>query len=145
MRLMELPSPARFLTAALRAVDTDRRAMTAWEDGEMLALSDAVGLRRDAAVRLAACLLLLLREARHPLRLRPVGCCCASPDEIALVGAFGAMQVGRPWEAQRLLAAWLPARRRVQGIALLAIAARDLAAFGYTVTGVCAGPGRGTA
>ena len=125
-----LPPPARLVIAALRAARLDLARSSAWEDGELLALCDAAGLRRDAAARLGACVVLLLREARSPPCVGPPGSAGVTGDELALVEAIAAMQAGRPWQAQQVVRRWLPTRRQVQGIALLAVPARDLAVVG---------------
>jgi hypothetical protein len=135
-----LPGPARFLVSALRAAAADRACGATWDEGELIALCDAVGLRRDAAARIGACLVLLLRESRPAPCLRPFGCGGVAADELALLAAFAAMQEGRPWQAQRAVAVRLPPNRRVQGVAMLALAARDLAEAGLAL-GSCDGAG----
>jgi hypothetical protein len=97
---------------------------------EYEALCEVCGLAAAGAQRLATLLGFLGREARAPLRLGRPGCCCATADEVALCHAVGALQAGAPWLVWPVLDRWLPARRRVQGIALLALAAADLAAAG---------------
>jgi hypothetical protein len=129
-RLAALPPRARFFVAALRAGQADLRQGCPWEDGELLALCDAVGLGRAAAGRLGACIAFLMREACSPPRLAPPGCPCATPDELALAGAVVALPDAAPPvpESRRAVAGRLPARRRVQGAVLLALASQDLAA-----------------
>jgi hypothetical protein len=112
----------RFLVEAARA-----HALCCEEYG---ALCEVCGLAPASAQRLATLLGFLARETRVPLRLGPPGCRCASADEVALCHAVGAMQTGAPWLVWPVLDRWLPARRRVQGIALLALAASDLASAG---------------
>jgi hypothetical protein len=132
-RLAALPPRARLFVAALRAGQADLRRGCPWEEGELLALCDAVGLDRAAAGRLGACVAFLLREARSPPRLAPPGCPRATPDELALAAAVVALPpdaaAPAPEESRRaVVAGRLPARRRVQGAVLLALASRDLAA-----------------
>jgi hypothetical protein len=113
----------RFLVEAARAEAASAE--------EYAALCEVCGLGPAGAQRLATLLGFLAREARAPLRLGPPGCRCASADEAALCHAVGAMQAGAPWLVWPVLERWLPARRRVQGIALLALSAADLAAAGF--------------
>lgn len=119
-----LPPAARLLIAACRAGQADLRAGAGWEEGELLALCDAAGLRRCAAARLGAFVHLLLREAAAPPGLAPPGCACLSAAETALAAALAG-----PPAARRSLGGWWPARRRVQGMTLLVLAAEDLAAW----------------
>jgi len=97
---------------------------------EYAALCEVCGLAPAGAQRLSALLAFLAGEGRAPLRLGPPGCGCTSADEAALCRAVGALQSGAPWLVWPVLDRWLPARRRVPGIALLALAAADLAAAG---------------
>ena len=136
-RLATLPPRARFVVAALRAGWADLRCGSPWEDGELLALCDAVGLGRAAAARLGACVTFLLRESSGAAagphggdgaapRLAPLGYPCATPDELALVRAMDPGLGDAAPRARRAVAARLPARRRVQGLVLLTLAAQDL-------------------
>lgn len=122
--LRHLPPEARLLVAACRAGQADLRAGAAWEEGELLALCDAAGLRRCAAARLGALVHVLLREAASPPCLAPPGCACLSAAETALAAALAG-----PPAARRSLAGWWPARRHVQGMTLLVLAAQDLTAW----------------
>lgn len=127
--LRHLPPEARLLVAAIRAGQADLRAGRAFEEGEMLALCDAVGLRRCAAARLGAFVCFLLREAAaHPPTLAPQGCCGLTAAEMVLAAAVAGPEAAER-AARRIVAGWWPMRRRIQGIALLALAAQDLAAW----------------
>ena len=127
--LRHLPPGARLLVAACRAGQADLRAGTPWEEGELLALCDAVGLRRCAAARLGAFVCFLLREAAaHPPGLAPQGCCRVSVAEGLLAAAVSGPSAAER-DARRIIATWWPMRRRIQGLALLALAAQDLAAW----------------
>ncbi len=124
-----LPPEARLLVAAVRAGQADLRNGTPWEEGEMLALCDAVGLRRCAAARLGAFVCFLLREAAaHPPALAPQGCCGLTAAERTLAAAVSGPDAAER-AARRIVAGWWPMRRRIQGIALLALAVQDLAAW----------------
>ena len=127
--LRDLPPPGRLFVAALRAGRTDLRTGCAWADGELLALCDAAGLRRCAAARVGACAAFLLREATvDPLCLGASGCAGVTGSETALAAAIA----GSPpavHAARRMVAGWLPVRRRLPGLVLLDLAAQDLAAW----------------
>lgn len=127
--LRHLPPEARLLVGAVRAGQADLRAGTPWEEGELLALCDAVGLRRCAAARLGAFVCFLLREAAaHPPGLAPQGCCGLTAAERTLATAVSGPDAAER-AARRIIATWWPMRRRIQGIALLALAVQDLAAW----------------
>lgn len=127
--LCHLPPTARLLVAACRAGQEDLRNGCAWEEGELLALCDAVGLRRCAAARLGAFVACLLREAgqsgTRPC-LKPQGCPCLGAPETTLAAALAGPDEAT---ARRTIAGWWPPRRRVQGLALLMLATQDLAAW----------------
>lgn len=128
--LRHLPPPGRLFVAACRAGQADLHAGVPWEEGELLALCDAAGLRRCAAARLGACIAFLLREAcAGPPCLAPQGCPCLTAAEMTLAAAVAGAPPAAERAARRIVAGWLPARRRVQGLALLALAAGDLAAW----------------
>ena len=127
--LRHLPPEARLLVAACRAGQADLRAGCCWEDGELLALCDAAGLRRCAAARLGAFVCFLLREAAaQPPCLAPPGCAGLSAPEMVLAAAVSGPPPAER-AARRIIAGWWPMRRRIQGIALLALAVQDLAAW----------------
>lgn len=129
--LSNLPPAGRLLVAACRAGHADRRGGQGWEEGELLALCDAVGLRRCAAARLGAFVTCLLREAGEATGrpcLHPFGCPCLSPSETMLATAI-AGPCAQSAAARRAIAGWWPPRRRVQGLALLLLAAEDLVAW----------------
>jgi hypothetical protein len=128
--LHRLHPAARLFVAACRAGLADLRSGASWEEGELLALCDAAGLRRCAAARIGACVAFLLREAAAgPPCLSPPGCACLSAAETAL-GAAIVAPPGTERAARRAVAGWLPVRRRLQGLTLLALATGDLEAWG---------------
>jgi hypothetical protein len=126
-RIIDLPPPGRLFVAACRAGAADLKDGAAWQDGELLALCDAAGLRRCAAARLGACVAFLILEASaRPFLLSP-GDPALSDDEATLaVAVTAAAAKGSNW---REVAAWLPARRRMQGLTLLALVNQDLATW----------------
>lgn len=129
--LSSLSPAARLLVAACRAGEADLRSGQGWEEGELLALCDAVGLRRCAAARLGAFVACLLREARQATGrpcLQPLGCPCLSPSELMLAAAVAAPSA-QAAAARRAIAGWWPPRRRVQGLALLFLATEDLSGW----------------
>jgi len=157
--LRHLPPAGRLLVAACRLGEADLRAGLAWPDSELLALCDAAGLQRCAAARLGAFVAFLLREAgggQGLPGLRAPGChriggpepilaaCIADAgpsDGKAGAGLYDGTSAFRsvrptsgspasgPAAARRLVAGWWPPRRRVQGMALLQLAAEDLMAW----------------
>jgi hypothetical protein len=126
-----LPPGARLFIAALRAGQADLDQASTWEESEILALCDVLGLRRCAAARLGACIAFLLREATAVPELLPPGSDAVSGAEVVLAAAVVAPEdeTGPSLLARRVVQRWLPAHRRVQGAALLALAAQDLAAW----------------
>jgi hypothetical protein len=125
---LDLPPPGRLFVAALRAGRADLIAATPWPESEMLALGEAVGLLPCAAARLGACVALLLREARVPPVLLAPGSPALSLAEAVLAAAVTGPEDAQR-EARRRVLPWMPARRRVPALALLALAAADLRAW----------------
>ncbi|MBX9699508.1 MAG: hypothetical protein K2X74_08725, partial [Acetobacteraceae bacterium] len=117
---------------ACRAGAADLHAGTSWEHGELLALCDAVGLRRCAAARLGAFVVVLLRDAAAPPALARMGCACLSAQEVALAATLAGPPAAER-AARRVVAGWWPARRRLQGLTLLTLAAGDLSDWAVRV------------
>ena len=141
-RFAALPLAARLFLGALRSGLVElRHRPPAWEESEVLALCDAAGLRRCGAARLGACVAFLLREgqAGHRDALAAPGCPCLTAPEVVLAAAL-AGPAGPMLAARRVVAGWLPPRRRMSGLVLLDLAAQDLAAWAAARAG---GPDRG--
>jgi len=124
--LDDLPRPGRVVVTMLRG--------TAAAGGGACTLLGDAGLGGRCLAALVALLGVLHAGGRRPdvaAPRHPV----LTMDELALHDALAALQHGRPWHVQRLLASWLAPAAVPRAVGLLAVVAEELSRAGLRLSG----------